>query len=97
MSEVVLAMASELKEDVVLDQAIVNKTGHQGNSANMACLCGAGGGEDLAPPIRTSIRTPTCVMARPVMNLSHHVVARFEHFTFVAIDFVCVTIRMRGN
>lgn len=36
MSEVVLAMASELKEDVVLDQAIVNKTGHQGNSAQTA-------------------------------------------------------------
>lgn len=49
MSEVVLAMASELKEDVVLDQAIVNKTGHQGNSANMPSLCGAGGGVARQP------------------------------------------------
>ena len=31
VNKVVLAMASELKEDVVLDQAIVNKTGHQGD------------------------------------------------------------------
>ena len=44
MSEVVLAMASELKEDVVLDQAIVNKTGHQGNRLKLPSLCGSGGG-----------------------------------------------------